>query len=85
MGDSSSRKQVILDNIIDVANNNRKQQIVSFRKVAKKNGEEKSYEEFLTKIFELLWEYKYSGDLSGNTVLQSEISKAIKNYSKELN
>ena len=74
MVDEVSRKNEILDNILDTASSNNSQLIKSFRKLMKDD-----MDSFLEDVFELMWEFKYE-DIENDKRLQTRLEKLIKDY-----
>tara|TARA_B100000123_G_C25665968_1_gene399842 strand:+ start:42 stop:281 length:240 start_codon:yes stop_codon:yes gene_type:complete len=74
MVDQVSRKNEILDNILDTASSNNSQLIKSFRKLMKDD-----MDSFLEDVFELMWEFKYE-DIENDKRLQTRLEKLIKDY-----
>ena len=74
MVDEVSRKNEILDNILDTASSNNSQLIKSFRKLMKDD-----MDSFLEAVFELMWEFKYE-DIENDKRLQTRLEKLIKDY-----
>ena len=74
MVDEVSRKNEILDNILDTASSNNSQLIKSFRKLMKDD-----MDSFLEDVFALMWEFKYE-DIENDKRLQTRLEKLIKDY-----
>ena len=74
---SNSRKEEIYETLLDIATNDKSQQIKSLRKVI---GED--LEPLVNEFFQLIWEYKYLDILTNKTLL-SQLEKLVDKYSKE--
>ena len=74
---SNSRKEEIYETLLDIATNDKSQQIKSLRKVI---GED--LEPLVNEFFQLIWEYKYLDILTNKTLL-SQLEKLVDKYSQE--
>ena len=74
---SNSRKEEIYETFLDIATNDKSQQIKSLRKVI---GED--LEPLVNEFFQLIWEYKYLDILTNKTLL-SQLEKLVDKYSQE--
>ena len=74
---SNSRKEEIYETLLDIATNDKSQQIKSLRKVI---GED--LEPLVNEFFQLIWEYKYL-DILTNKTLISQLEKLVDKYSQE--
>lgn len=74
---SNSRKEEIYETLLDIATNDKSQQIKSLRRVI---GED--LEPLVNEFFQLIWEYKYLDILTNKTLL-SQLEKLVDKYSKE--
>ena len=74
---SNSRKDEIYETLLDIATNDKSQQIKSLRKVI---GED--LEPLVNEFFQLIWEYKYLDILTNKTLL-SQLEKLVDKYSQE--
>ena len=74
---SNSRKDEIYETLLDIATNDKSQQIKSLRKVIGEDLETLVYE-----FFQLIWEYKYLDILTNKTLL-SQLEKLVDKYSQE--
>ena len=74
---SNSRKEEIYETLLDIATNDKSQQIKSLRRVI---GED--LEPLVNEFFQLIWEYKYLDILTNKTLL-SQLEKLVDKYSQE--
>ena len=74
---SNSRKEEIYETLLDIATNDKSQQIKSLRKVI---GED--LEPLVNEFFQLIYEYKYLDILTNKTLL-SQLEKLVDKYSQE--
>ena len=74
---SNSRKEEIYETLLDIATNDKSQQIKSLRKVI---GED--LEPLVNEFFQLIWQYKYLDILTNKTLL-SQLEKLVDKYSQE--
>ena len=74
---SNSRKEEIYETLLDIATNDKSQQIKSLRKVI---GED--LEPLVNEFFQLIWEYKYLDILTNKTLL-SQLEKLVDKNSQE--
>lgn len=75
--DNNSRKDEIYETLLDIATNDKSQQIKSLRKVIGEN-----LEPLVKEFFQLIWEYKYLDILTNKTLL-SQLEKLVDKYSQE--